>query len=187
AGVIERGDSKLDWPNTGGEYGIDARGVRHHRVPPPAQQFLPDRFRQDPIQLRCFRQVREHRNTDPLDVSGKRVPPPHERVAASGCHHRDCQQRDSDRAPHFTTTLTSLPFATMTLTIVLPSKCGRMAGAASAAASMSGSAALASTTMRPRTLPLTCTGISTLSSRVAASSHPGQPAATMPPAWPRRS
>ncbi len=83
-----------------------------------------------------------------------------------------------------TTTLTSLPFATMTLTTVLPAMCAATDGSASAASRISSSLLSAGTVTRPRTLPLTCTGITTSSAFATAGSNGGHGANTMPPGCP---
>ena len=69
------------------------------------------------------------------------------------------------------TTFTSLPGTTMTLRTVLPSRSALTAS--SAAACISSLLASAATVAWPRTLPMTCTAISTVSATARLASNSG--------------
>ncbi len=81
-------------------------------------------------------------------------------------------RRDVTR--YFTTKFTIFPGTTIVFTTVLPASSSAIFSSARAAASMAAWSAPAATTIRPRSLPLICTGISIVSSLSRASSNSGQ-------------
>src|SRR5262249_2017180 len=129
------------------------------------------------------RRVGELGDPDRLDVRRQERPVPGQGVAASGAAagaDRQEPEEEPTSIHHATTTLTSLPCATMTFLTVFPAKWAATAASAIAFSRISASLASTGTVILPRSFPFTCTGPSIHPARAAPASTLGPVAAARP-------
>jgi hypothetical protein len=128
--------------NTHGENGVGTLRHRQNAVPALALKLHANGLGHRPIDVRHDGLVLELRNPDGDDAGWQRIATAGQGVAArrrqnSGTDN-DGGQSETEHHPHHpcfgrTTMLTSLPWGTTTLTISMPTKCGAIAAASSAA------------------------------------------------------